>query len=221
MDLSPGVLTAKSIFYSRDLTGNDNVEYIPLYDNSAHGSESGEGNEVHIAFTSSGKINKLNTLSWTADLQAFYSPDNLRSKSQGSTQMLPNGNVIMNWGPEGAVTEYNSNGEVLFHAYMGSGCLELGVQNYRGFQYNWAGLPNEEPAIVALENEETTTVYVSWDGDTETEIWRFYAIEGVYSERQYLGESVRESFETSFEILGVAGFGLRALAEALDEMKER
>lgn len=179
----------------------DDIEIISLYDNSAHGTEDGRGSEVHTAPTSSGKIIKLNTTAWTAELiQGFYPPDNLRSKSQGSTQLLPGGNVIVNWGSEGALTEYDSKGNVLFHTYMDSGYLGLGVENYRGFRYNWTGLPHEVPAIVALKNDGGTTVYVSWNGDTETHIWRFYAVTGKYGTRSYLGETKRTSFETSLHI---------------------
>ncbi|KAF2794561.1 hypothetical protein K505DRAFT_374570 [Melanomma pulvis-pyrius CBS 109.77] len=193
----------------------DDIEIISLYDNSAHGTEDGRGSEVHTAPTSSGKIIKLNTTSWTAELvQAFYPPDALRSKSQGSTQLLPNGNAIVNWGSEGALTEYDSKGNALFHFYMDTGYLGLGVENYRGFRYNWTGVPHEEPAIVALENDDGTAVYVSWNGDTETETWRFYAVAEKFGTRSHLGDAKRTSFETSIQIPDQAV--LRVVAEALD-----
>ncbi|KAH7067891.1 ASST-domain-containing protein [Paraphoma chrysanthemicola] len=192
----------------------DDIEIISLYDNSAHGSEDGRDNEVHTAPTSSGKIIKLNTTSWTAELvQGFYPPDDLRSKSQGSTQLLPNGNAIVNWGSSGALTEYDANGTVLFHTYFDSGYLGLGVENYRGFRYNWTGLPNEEPAIVALQNAKGTTIYVSWNGDTETKTWRFYEA-GKRNRRHYLGEAKRSSFETSFHVQGKSV--AHVVAEAVD-----
>lgn len=179
----------------------EDIEIISLYDNSAHGSEDGRKNEVHTAATSSGKIIKLNTTAWTAELvKGFYPPDNLRSKSQGSTQLLPNGNVIVNWGSSGALTEYDSEGAVLYHTYFDSGYLGLGVENYRGFRYNWTGLPNEEPAIISHVNNYGTTVYVSWNGDTETKYWRFYALIGKYGIRNYLGQAERTSFETRLHV---------------------
>jgi hypothetical protein len=82
--------------------------------------------------------------------------------------------VLVNWGSSGALTEYLSNGTAIFHAYLDSGALGEGVENYRAFRYNWTGLPNEEPAIVSLKSREKTKVYVSWNGDTETERWEFY-----------------------------------------------
>ncbi|KAK9775048.1 putative ASST-domain-containing protein [Seiridium cardinale] len=202
--------------HARWLEQYDDIEIISLYDNSAHGSEHGEGGEVHTAPTSSGKILRLNTTSWEAKLvQGFYPPDGLLSKSQGSTQVLPNGNVVVGWGSEGAVTEYLPNGTVIFHAYMDSGYLGLGVQNYRAFRYNWTGIPNEEPAIVALQDSYSTAIYVSWNGDTETAAWRFYTAADKFGAKQFLGEVPRTSFETSLRVLSkIVRF---ASAEAVDK----
>jgi hypothetical protein len=147
-------------------------------------------------------------------VQGFYPPDDLLSKSQGSTQVLPNGNTIVNWGSEGALTEYDNRGTVLFHTYMDSGYLGRGVENYRGFRYNWTGLPNEVPAIVALTNANGVTIYVSWNGDTEVRTWRFYAVTGRYGVRSLLGEVKRSSFETSLHVPKKGN--LHVVAEALD-----
>lgn len=187
--------------HARYLKQYDDVEVISLYDNAAHGTENRRGHEVHTAPTSSGKILKLNTTSWEATLvQGFYPPDGLRSKSQGSTQILPNGGAFVNWGSEGAVTEFRADGTPIFHAYLDSGFLGEGVQGYRGFRFNWTGLPNETPAIAALENSTHTTIYVSWNGDTEARIWRFYGVTDSFGSRQFLGESRRTGFETSLSV---------------------
>ncbi|KAI0836421.1 ASST-domain-containing protein [Hypoxylon sp. FL0890] len=187
--------------HARFISQHDNVEIISLYDNSAHGTEHAGGSEVHTAPTSSGKIIKVNTTSWEAELvQAFFPPDDLLSKSQGSIQTLPNGNVLVNWGSSGAVTEYLPDGTPIFHSYFDSGYLGLGVENYRAFRYNWTGLPNEEPAIVALKGEKEVTAYVSWNGDTETRTWRFYAVIDEFGSKEFLGEAERTSFETSLTI---------------------
>lgn len=171
-----------------------------MYDNSAHGTENGGGHEVHLYPYSRGKIVEVDTENWSARLvQAFHPPDNLLSKSQGSTQVQPGGNVLVNWGSSGALTEYLPNGTAIFHAYLDSGSLGIGVENYRGFRYNWTGLPNEEPAIVSLRSGDITKVYVSWNGDTETKRWEFY--EATESGKlKYLGDKKRTGFETEFTI---------------------
>jgi hypothetical protein len=187
-------------------TEGDDIEIISLYDNSAHGTEHGDGHEVHTAPTSSGKILRLNTSSWKAELvQAFFPPDGLRSKSQGSTQILPNGNALINWGSEGAITEFSPDGTPIFHAYLDSGALAQGVENYRAFRFNWTGLPHEDPAIVALRGEDGTDIYVSWNGDTETKKWRFYALDAEgdgFGSKRFLGEVERRSFETLLRVPG-------------------
>lgn len=179
-------------------------ETISFYDNSAHGTENNHGHEVHLYPFSRGKIVEVNTQTWEATLiQAFHPPDNLLSKSQGSTQVLPNGNVIVNWGSSGALTEFLGNGTPIFHTYFDSGYLGLGVENYRGFRFNWTGVPNEDPAIVALRGEKggKTKVYVSWNGDTETKKWAFYGGRGSEVGRlRFLGEVERTGFETEFVV---------------------
>jgi hypothetical protein len=99
------------------------------------------------------------------------------------------------------MTEFKSDGTPIFHTYMDSGFLGLGVENYRGFRYNWTGIPNEAPAVVALKDEETSTtnIYVSWNGDTCTKIWRFYEV-GDNGRRSFLGVSKRVSFETLLQL---------------------
>lgn len=202
--------------HARFLGEYDDVEIISLYDNSAHGTEAGDGGEVHTAPTSSGKILKLNTTSWTAELiQGYYPPDDLLSKSQGSTQVLPNKNVLVNWGSEGAVTEFLPNGTAIFHAYMDSGLLGIGVENYRAYRYNWTGFPNEEPAIVALGDDNGTSIYVSWNGDTETTRWRFFGRGDKGPSASYaLGEVERTSFETVLRVEDMTD--IEVFAEAVD-----
>lgn len=114
--------------------------------------------------------------------------------------------MIVNWGSEGALTEYLPNGTPIFHTYMDSDFLGVGVENYRGFRYNWTGIPNEAAAVVSIKGYSGTTVYVSWNGDTETVAWRFYAVTSSNGDRSrnehYLGESPRKGFETSFFVEG-------------------
>ena len=85
---------------------------------------------------------------------------------------------------------------------MDSGLLGEGVQNYRAFRYNWTGLPTEEPAIVAEKTSSGTDIFVSWNGDTETAVWRFYAVTDGFGSREFLGEAIRDGFETSFSLPG-------------------
>lgn len=189
--------------HARFVEQGDDEEVISLFDNSAHGTENHRGKEVHTHPFSQGKVISVNTATWTAKIvQAFQPPDGLLAKSQGSTQLLPNGNALVNWGSEGAMTEFGADGTPIFHAYMDSGLLGEGVQNYRAFRYNWTGLPTEEPAIVAEKTSSGIEIFVSWNGDTETAVWRFYAVTDGFGSREFLGEATRDGFETSFSLPG-------------------
>lgn len=189
--------------HARFIKQDEHEEVISLFDNAAHGTESGRGTELHTNPFSQGKIIIVNTAKWTAEIiQAFQPPDGLLAKSQGSTQILPNGNALVNWGSEGATTEFKPDGTPIFHAYMDSGFLGEAVENYRAFRFNWTGIPNEEPAIATRKTAKGTAVYVSWNGDTETASWRFFAVTDKHGSREYLGESKRDGFETAFVVPG-------------------
>lgn len=135
---------------------------ISLLDNSA-----GTG--------STGKIIQLDLHNGSASLrQVFEPPHHIFAVSQGSVQILPNGNVLVNWGSAGQVTEYSANGTLIFHAFLDSGTRQLGTQNYRAFRGNWTGYSSETPAVVAEQDRDgSTNVWVSWNGDTRTAYWRF------------------------------------------------
>lgn len=166
-------------------------------------------------------------------MRTYPAPDGLSAPSQGNVQVLGNGNVFVNWGQAGAITEFSRDGEVLFHAYLDSAPEGHLVQSYRGFRYNWTGISTEEPAIVALHGGESSgsgrhiAVYVSWNGDAETRAWRFSAQttpEAFGASNQntnrVLGEVKRTGFETKLK-LDVHDKSLKdavaVFAEALNE----
>ena len=205
--------------HARFLSSDGDTETISLFDNSGArlpGKPPGQYENK-----SSGKIISLNTKTWTATLvKKFPAPGGIFAFSQGGTQVLPNGNVFVNWGSAGAITEFDGQGEVLFHAFLESGELWRNgdVQNYRGFRFNWTGVPNEEPAVVALEKGERTGVHVSWNGDTETRVWKFFGVDGRGGE-VVLGEEKRKGFETSFYV-GAGGKWKGFFAEAIGRKGE-
>lgn len=173
-------------------------QVISIFDNSAYGTEDKFGNLLKYNSKSSGKIIEVNTVNRTAELlYNAFSPDELLTKSQGSNQVLPNGNIFVNWGSEGAVTEFDLDSNPIFHAHLDSGELGYKVQNYRAFRFNWTGFPNEDISLhTEYDLDHQTSLYVSWNGDTRTKTWRFYAIEK-NGEKTWLGDSPRTSFETS------------------------
>jgi hypothetical protein len=174
------------------------IEVLSLFDNAA------ASDKQQISPFSRARIVQLNHTDNTATaLRTYPAPDGLSAHSQGNAQVFPNGNVLVNWGQAGAVTEFAEDGEVLFHAYLDAEPDGRAVQNYRGFKERWTGRPSEEPALVLLEEETgKVTAYVSWNGDTEVAIWRFFVHDGPgkESEKTLVGEASRTGFETHLEL---------------------
>ncbi|TPX18626.1 uncharacterized protein E0L32_002483 [Thyridium curvatum] len=205
---------------------DETLETISFFDNSARSNASKPDGIEHLNPSSSGRIVLLNHEDGTAKVvQTFIPPDNLSVSSQGNTQALDNGNVFISWGQRGAVTEFKADGTPIFHANLDSGLAAVSVWNYRGFRHEWTGEPFQKPSIVALRGRSNTTVYVSWNGDTKTKMWRFFACFGSRSKNKstsvkLAGESTRSSFETSFTLPDwldkYRGLGIGFFAEAVD-----
>ncbi|MCJ1268423.1 hypothetical protein MMC22_008311 [Lobaria immixta] len=193
--------------YVKDGTGS--LEVISLFDNSVYGSEAGGGGdkEVHLYPFSRGKYIRLNYESKTATLEHVLHPPNnsILPFSQGSLQTLPNTNVLIGWGSEGQITEYSPDGEPVFHAFLDCGFLQDKVQNYRTFRYNWTGFSSETIAVFAekVDHPPATNIYVSWNGDTETAVWRFVWFEEAATGLiKKMKDIKRIGFETKLRLSG-------------------
>lgn len=182
-------------------SGDKTKQVISLFDNSAHGTEDSYG-DVKLNGISSAKIIEVDTQAWNATL--LYNapaPYNISVKSQGSAQVLPNNNVLVNWGSEGAVTEYDLEGNIVFHTFLDSGILGEKVENYRAFKFNWTGIPFEDIAVASQYTPDGfTNVYVSWNGDTRTTKWQVWSAtdEG----KSVLEVATRTGFETKIQVTG-------------------
>ncbi|KAH9213787.1 ASST-domain-containing protein [Leptodontidium sp. 2 PMI_412] len=198
--LGPGVefgLQHHARFISRSEDGHQTV--ISLFDNSGQHLDDFAGRYEN---RSSGKIIVVDTSDWSASLsQKFQASDKLFASCTGSAQVLPEGNMFINWGLPGAMTEFTRNGTIVFQAYLDSGELFRNGHEftYRASKSNWTGIPRENPALVALTHDEITTLYVSWNGDTETKRWQFYGVDDSGKE-VLLGDEARSGFETSFSV---------------------
>lgn len=185
------------------------LELISLFDNSVYGSETGGGGDkaVHLYPFSRGKYIRLNYESKTATLERVFHPPNncILSFSQGSLQTLPKANVLIGWGSEGQITEYSPDGELIFHAFLDGGFLQDKVQNYRSFRYNCTGFSSETIAVFAeaVDHPPAINIYVSWNGDTETAVWRFVWFEqaatGLITQMK---DVKRKGFETTLRLPG-------------------
>jgi hypothetical protein len=119
---------------------------------------------------SRGLILDVDEQAMTATLLRQYTHPGTLAGSQGSVQLLPNGNVFVGWGEVPRVTEFNHAGHIVFDAVLGKT-----YQSYRAFRLPWRGEPAESPAIAMSGNERNLTAYASWNGATDVHSWQLLA----------------------------------------------
>jgi hypothetical protein len=120
---------------------------------------------------SRGIILELDEQAMTATLLRQYTHPKLLAGSQGSMQVLPNGNVFIGFGEIPHVSEFHHSGHMVFDAVLGTK-----YESYRAFRLPWSGLPAEAPAIaLAPRTDGGQTVYASWNGATDVHTWQLLA----------------------------------------------
>jgi hypothetical protein len=121
---------------------------------------------------SRGLLLKLNLLDDTASMIAQYAhTPPLLAAFTGSTQVLPNGNVLVGFGSQPFFSEYSSTGKLLLDAVWPG--VDL---SYRAlFTPNWVGKPYYPPSGTVTKHHGRSTVYASWDGATQVVKWEVFA----------------------------------------------
>jgi hypothetical protein len=101
--------------------------------------------------------------------QRRHSPS-LLAAFEGNVQQLPDLDDFIGWGQQPYFTEYDRRGRlVLDGRFVGD------TSTYRAYRFQWTGAPAAPPAVVASTAGKTTTVDVSWNGDTATSSWRVFS----------------------------------------------
>ncbi|RKL27934.1 hypothetical protein BFJ70_g11320 [Fusarium oxysporum] len=202
-DLSGGNATNFANQYdAKFVQGNESQ--ISFFDNQATTSGSCSGENC-----SRGVVVELDYEEMTVRLlHEFYHPREISSGSGGSVQGLDNGNFLIGWGANPAITEHTSNGTVVMDIQRGviphetNGDPDLDISVYRAWKMEWIGRPPWGPSIAsALPGNEATnaTIYVSWNGDTQVDQWEVYVGEddkNATSSPRLLANSSRFGFET-------------------------
>ncbi|KAJ5907159.1 uncharacterized protein N7473_004075 [Penicillium subrubescens] len=166
LDMSDGVATNISWqHHARFQIKHDTntTRRLSLFDNSSRGEGAPEN-------TSRGLIVKINEETMTVTLvQEYWNQVPISSQSQGSMQILENGNVVLGYGYSAAWTEFTADGETLCEVHFGPQTqFHRGqVLSYRVFKQKWVGLPLTKPSV-ALSGSEAA---VSWNGATEVVTW--------------------------------------------------
>jgi Arylsulfotransferase (ASST) len=108
--------------------------------------------------------------SMTATMLNQYTHRDILAGSQGSVQLLPNGNVFVGWGEVPRVSEFDHAGRIVFDAELGHK-----YECYRAFRLPWTGLPADAPALALAGAGRGLTAYASWNGATEVRDWQLLA----------------------------------------------
>lgn len=167
---------------------------ITIYDDGAHGPP------PQFESASRGIIVALDEQRMEATLvRQWIHPDKVLSSSQGSFQLLPNGDAFLGWGNVPRFTEFDAGGRLLF-----DGTFE-GKGSYRAYRFPWIGRPDEAPAMAVDRSGATPTVYASWNGATEVASWTVLA--GASADQMaVVASSPRTGFETAIPLPTTAAF---------------
>ena len=135
----------------------------------------------------------------------------LTAASQGSMQVLPNGNAFVGWGIIPAMSEYTKDGNPVWYANLGS----HGISNYRAFKFDWTSTPIDKPAVwsYAKTNSSATYVYVSWNGATQVTQWRVWTSSSQNGTYTAQPTTAKQGFETMWK---ASKFAPYVYVEALD-----
>lgn len=185
-DLSDGAAT--SISWQHHARFREGGKSITIFDNSSRG----KGAPIH---TSRGLWIEIDQEKMTAKVRGqYWNPTPISSQSQGSVQVLDNGNVLVDYGYNAAWTEFTPAGEPICEVHMGpQKDFDQGhIITYRAFKHPWVGRPTTPPTWL-IPNKEKEIGYVSWMGATEVRTW---VLEGSHAK-----ESDGDAEEGAFEFV--------------------
>ncbi|KAJ6120841.1 hypothetical protein N7523_005121 [Penicillium sp. IBT 18751x] len=193
---------------ARWLYENATHTVLSLYNNGFNGY-----NQTHPY--SAGMIILIDHVENTALQIRDYKPriNDLVSSSQGNLQRLPNKNAFIGWGNNPFVSEHDEEGNLLLWASF----AEDTVMNYRAQKFEWEGNPTDSPALWTYsrtsEPYSPTSFYVSWNGATRVQSWRFFGAHNMTGPYVLLDQVNKTGFETEYTH---DSFYLWTRAEAVD-----
>jgi hypothetical protein len=152
---------------------------------------------------SRGLILKLDHRKHTAKVvQSVTRRPDTSAQSEGSTQLLPGGNVFVGFGAAGAISEFTPKGRLVFDAEM-----PAGDGSYRTLRFPWTATPKTLPTVVARRVDPAhVSVAMSWNGATAVARWQ------VLAGGSPVATVARTGFETTTVVDGATTtFSVRAL----------
>jgi hypothetical protein len=184
VSLAPGAATA----YQHDATLQPNGT-ITVFDNGAVPKVHPQSRGIVVSVDPKRRSDTV--------LARYEHPKHLSSGSQGSIQLLANGDAFLGWGPQPYFSEFNAQGRLLFDSHWHGS-----YQSYRAYRFAWTGAPSSAPLAAAAPGAGgTLTVYASWNGDTRTTAWRVLGGASAGSLAPVAG-APRSGFETAIPTTG-------------------
>jgi hypothetical protein len=142
-------------------------------------------------------------------LHSYEHSPPLLCSTQGSVQLLPDGEIFIGWGSEPNFTQYTIHGQSVF-----DGSLPPQGDSYRAYRKPWSGTPLEPPAIVTQPaSGGGVTVYASWNGATKLASWTVLAGSSPDSLIHVAG-APRSGFETAIPVAATARYFAVAALDA-------
>lgn len=122
-----------------------------------------------IHLQSRGLLIRVDARRRTASLVHAYTHPQpaLLSGSQGSTELLPNGDAFIGWGQMPFISEFSP-----------AGALRLDLEfpgrdeTYRAFRFPWSGQPSWPPNLALRGAGGGLVAYASWNGSTDVARWQ-------------------------------------------------
>jgi hypothetical protein len=150
--------------YQHDIAGLGGGKFS-LFDDGGAGPGCLPGSTEHQARALVFSVNPTTHPASVSALAAYVHNPPIYAGFTGSTQVLPNGDVLVDWGNIPEITEYSRTGSVRID-------LSMAAFSYRGFRYPWVGEPLTAPAIAAAINGANTDVWATWNGATQVASWQ-------------------------------------------------
>jgi hypothetical protein len=112
---------------------------------------------------------KVDPIAKTATLvgQPIVHSPGVLANSQGNSQALPSGHVMIGWGSTNRMSEYNAK-----HQQIWSGKFDQGFNTYRAYKSPWVGTPGGHPSLTFTGSGSSRQVDVLWNGATRVHKWR-------------------------------------------------
>ncbi|KAL9004623.1 MAG: hypothetical protein Q9188_002565 [Gyalolechia gomerana] len=127
--------------------------------------------------------------------------------SQGSTQLLENGGIFMDYGQIPVMKEYGTANPVAGAAkWTARFGRDNAVQSFRGFKQKWTATPYYSPNLVLRSDGKAGACsigYVSWNGATDVTAWEIWVGSNSSQTRlERVGQVISRGFETKFSVQG-------------------